>query len=225
MLKRLLRGLGMSLAAVALVALIPTTSRADLIQNGSFEIGPNPGGHLTLSAGSTAISGWTVVGAGLKPDENIDYIGATWVASDGNRSLDLNGYYKTGGIQQGFDTVVGQSYLVQFDMAGNPDGGPLLKKMRVSAIGAATQFDDFSFKVTDKTREAMGWTTMEWTFVADDTYTILQFMSTVTGQNLDAWGPALDNVRVSAVPVPGAVLLGVMGLGLAKWRLRRRNMA
>ncbi len=221
--KTAMRCFGWSLVVMAWIAIAPISSRADLIQNGSFEDSlRNPGGHLTLNAGSTDITGWTVVGAGLESGENIDYIGTTWVASDGSRSLDLNGYYKTGGIQQGLDTTIGQAYLITFDMAGNPGNGPTIKTMRVSAIGAAAQWGDFSFDITGKTTKAMGWTTMDWTFVADASYTTLQFMSTVTG-SLDAWGPALDNVRVSAVPVPGAALLGVMGLGLARWNLRRRE--
>ena len=225
MMKAVWKCFGLSLTAMALAAVTPISAQADLIQNGSFEVGPSPGAHLTLSAGSTAIAGWTVVGAGLKSSEDIDYIGTTWVASDGSRSLDLNGYYKTGGIEQGFDTMIGQAYLVTFDMAGNPDPCPTVKTMQVSAIGAATQAADFSFDITGRSRTAMGWTTMEWTFIADAPYTTLQFMSTVSGEGLDAWGPALDNVHVSAVPVPGAALLGVMGLGLAKWKLHRRRTA
>lgn len=217
------RALALSLAVMALVGITPALSRADLIQNGSFELGPNPGGHLTLGAGSTAITGWTVVGAGLESGENIDYIGTTWVASHGSRSLDLNGYYKTGGIEQGFNTTVGKTYRVTFDMAGNPDPRPVVKTMQVSAIGHTTQSGDFSFDITGKSRTAMGWETMEWEFVADAPYTTLRFMSTVTGANVDAWGPALDNVRVT--PVPGAALLAFAGLGVAKWRLRRRETA
>lgn len=220
--KFFLKAYGLSLV-MAIVIISPASSRADLIQNGSFELGPNPGGHLTLDAGSTAITGWTVVGAGLESGENIDYIGTTWVASDGGRSLDLNGYYKTGGIEQGFNTTIGETYRVTFDMAGNPDQGPTIKTMQVSAIGATTQSEDFSFDITGKSRTAMGWETMTWEFVADASYTTLQFMSTVTGDNVDAWGPALDNVRVT--PVPGAALLAIAGLGFAKWRLRRRGAA
>ncbi len=218
--KFFLKAYGLSLV-MAIVIISPGSSRADLIQNGSFELGPNPGTHTTLAAGSTVITGWTVVGAGLESDENIDYIGTTWGASDGSRSLDLNGFYKTGGIEQGFNTTVGETYRVTFDMAGNPDQGPTIKTMQVSAIGNTTQSADFAFDITGKSRAAMGWETMQWTFVADAPYTSLRFLSTVTGDGVDAWGPALDNVHVT--PVPGAALLALAGLGVARWKLRRRR--
>ncbi len=221
--KTVLRSFGLSLAVMALVMVAPASSRADLIQNGSFEIGSAPGGHLPLDAGSHAITGWTVVSAGSKGEDAIDYIGTTWDASHGSRSLDLNGYYNTGGIEQGFNTTVGKTYRVTFDMAGNPDPRPIVKTMQVSAIGTTTQSEDFSFDITGKSRTAMGWETMDWTFTADASYTTLRFMSTVTGAGVDAWGPALDNVRVT--PVPGAAILAVAGLGLARWKLRRRGTA
>lgn len=35
----------------------------------------------------------------------------------------------------------------------------------------------------------------------------------------------MDNFTYSVVPVPGAILLGILGLGTAGWRLRRHKMA
>jgi choice-of-anchor C domain-containing protein len=193
---------------------------ADLIQNGSFEVGPAPGTHITLPEGSTAIDNWTVIGSGITiAADTIDYIGTTWVASDGRRSLDLNGYFGTGGVEQALSTTPGNTYVVTFDMAGNPDNGPTIKTMDVSAIGTTTQTQGFSFDITGKTRSNMGWTSMQWSFVADAPVTTLQFMSTVTGDQ-NAWGPALDNVSI--VPVPGAVLLGMLGLSVAGVKLRKR---
>jgi len=61
----------------------------------------------------------------------IDYVGTYWLASQGNRSLDLNGTPGVGGVAQTFDTVPDQTYHVQFDMAGHFSG--LLQEMRVSA--------------------------------------------------------------------------------------------
>lgn len=203
----------------AVCAFMPMPVSADMVQNGSFESGPDPGTHITLPEGSTAIDNWTVIGSGLTVAvDSIDYIGTTWVASDGNRSLDLNGYYGTGGVEQVISTIPGNTYLVAFDMAGNPDNGPTIKTMDVIAIGSTTQSQSFSFDITGKTRSSMGWTPMQYTFVADAASTTLQFMSTVTGSN-NAWGPALDNVSV--VPVPGAVLLGLIGLTGAGVKLRR----
>ena len=37
------------------------------------------------------------------------------------------------------------------------------------------------------------------------------------------WDPAIDNIRVSAVPVPAAVWLFASGLGLLGWMKRGRS--
>ena len=71
--------------ALALAAALCGAAHAAPFQNGSFETGPTPGGYVTLSAGDTQITGWTVTG------DSVDYIGSYWPAADGSRSLDLSG--------------------------------------------------------------------------------------------------------------------------------------
>lgn len=184
---------------------------ANLIQNGSFEIGPNPGSFLTLGNGSTAIDNWVVT------EDNIDYVGTFWQSSDGNRSLDLGGF-QAGAIAQTFNTTVGQNYLVTFDLAGNTEGSPTIKTMRVEAAG---QFADFTFDVTGKDGSNMGWTPQSWEFTATDAQTTLEFK----GLDDTNAGPALDNVAVTAedtvvpepepIPEPITILgsLTVLGFG------------
>ena len=181
---------------------------ANLIQNGSFEtatVNPNPGDFIRLDAGSTAITGWTV------SQGTIDYIGTYWQASEGSRNLDLSGA-NAGGIQQTFNTTVGGTYRVTFDLAGNPTGNPTIKEMRVSAGGNSA---DFSFDITGKSPSNMGWVSKSWDFTANSTTTTLEFIGL---GNSDA-GAALDNVSVIAVPEPSSMLgllgLGVLGIGSA----------
>jgi len=199
---------------IAVCALIAVPVRADMILNGSFEEGDSipAGSFLTLNPGSEAIDDWTVIGKGVKV---IDYIGGYWQAADGVRSLDLNGNPGPGGVTQVISTNIDDTYLVTFSMAGNPDGGPVIKTMDVSAIGTTTQTATFTFNTTGKSKTNMGWTQYDWTFVADADLTTLQFMST-TGT---AYGPALD--MVSVVPIPAAVLIGMLGLGVAGLKLRK----
>jgi len=194
--------------------LIASEAYGDLIVNGSFEAASvNPGPFVELWSGNTSITGWTVIG------ESIHYVGTAWVASEGSRSLDLDGgYTMSGGIQQTFSTTPGLQYLVSFDMAGNYAGAPTIKPMRVSADA---QWQDFTFDITGRSANDMGWTPYTWSFTADDTSATLAFRSLTV---ISDYGPALDNVCVTTVPVPvpGAALLGVLGLGYSGWRLKRR---
>ena len=188
-------------------ALIVTPVQAtNLIQNGSFETATvNPGPFLQLNAGSTVITGWTV------SQGSIDYIGTLWQASNGVRSVDLAGS-GNGKIEQTFNTTIGTTYRVTFDLAGNPNASPIIKDMRVSAGGSSA---DFSFNTTGKSNSNMGWLSKSWDFTANSTTTTLEFIGL---GNSDA-GAALDNVSVIAVPEPSSMLgllgLGVLGIGSA----------
>jgi choice-of-anchor C domain-containing protein len=211
---------------IAVAVMASTPAKANLLVNGSFETGPNPGSFTNLASGSTAVTGWTVSFG------NIDYIGSLWVASDGSRSLDLEGSAGTcslnppncpGGIAQSFSTVAGQQYMVTFDMAGNLLNIPIIKTLTVSAAG---QSQNFSFNTTGHTTSNMGWANDSWTFTATGSTTTLEFDtadSPATG-----WGPALDNVSVTAfgstVPEPStSVLIGIGLIAFTGYRMHRKQ--
>jgi choice-of-anchor C domain-containing protein len=184
--------IGIKRYIVAVVASVITTvgfaapALAAAFTNGSFENGTDPGSFTNIVApNNTTITGWNVSSG------NLDYIGTYWTASNGVRSLDLSGTTQ-GAIQQTFDTVAGHTYLVAFDMAGNPDGTPLVKTMTVDVGGPATPY---SFDTTGMTKSSMGWQTMTYWFTAAGPSTTLTFTSTTAG----SFGPALDNVVLTDV--------------------------
>ena len=163
-------------------------------QNGSFEVGTGPGAaFITLGNGdNTSITGWTVIRG------DIDYIGGYWQASNGVRSLDLIGDQFVGGVQQTFDTIPGATYLVSFDMAGNPAGGPTIRPLVVTVAGNT---QSFTFDITGATLSNMNWTPHQFTFVATGTTETIQFVSDLTGDpTACCYGAALDNVQVVALP-------------------------
>ena len=119
---------------VVLVGL-SAVANATLIYNGSFESGNNPPTtwYRALNAGSTDIDGWSISGDTTAVPV-VDWIGAGyWQAADGQMSLDLAG--KDNGVvftTTSFDTIIGQTYLLTFWMAGNPNDGDKLKKLLVN---------------------------------------------------------------------------------------------
>jgi choice-of-anchor C domain-containing protein len=174
-------------AVTAVAAPAPKEEPKNLLVNGSFEDGPDPGQFTSLDDGSTDIKGWVVTRG------QIDYIGTHWQHADGKRSLDLGGSPGFGGVKQTFKTRKGQKYKVTFSLAGNPGGGVAEKKLGVKAAGKE---EFFTFDTTGKSQEAMGWVTKTWEFTAEGAETTLELYDAMTDDPFA--GPALDNVSVVA---------------------------
>jgi choice-of-anchor C domain-containing protein len=211
------------IAALA-ATLFATAAHAAPFQNGSFDVGAPATFVFDVPAGSTQIPGWTVsVGS-------VDWITNNWTSSHGTSSLDLVGSLGVGGIQQTFDTVPGTTYVVAFDLAGNPGGLPVVKPLTVTA---GTVTSSFTFDTTGRTGAAMGWARQTFSFVASGATSTITFTSDVRGQGgSNNAGAALDNVTITAVgvagpaaPIPlpwahlGAALLVLLGAaGIARRR-------
>jgi len=187
-----------ALALITALSAVAVHASPSLITNGGFESSTFTGGFATYGAGSTALTGWTIGGAG------VDLINSLWQPAAGSYSLDLSGP-NSGTISQTFSTVVGQLYHVSFDMAGNPVGPDKSKMLMVSLSG--TPF--YTFDSTGKTLTNMGWTTKGFDFIAAGTSSTLAFASL----NASAYGPALDNISVSAVPEPETYAMLLAGRG------------
>ena len=189
---------------------------AATIVNGSFEDPDVTDPFATFTAGSTAITGWTV-GFG-----SVDVVDTLWIAQDGNQAVDLDGSAVGSIFQTITDLIVGTSYTISFYMSGNPDGPPPVKTMDVS-VGANTA--GYSFDMANGNAETGVWELNTFTFTAAATSEVLTFAST-TGGNF--YGAALDNVSiapsVSPVPRPAGGLMLIGGLaGLAALRRKRKQ--
>jgi choice-of-anchor C domain-containing protein len=185
---RLLTGLFFLLAGVLTYAADDKQDKeANLIVNGSFEEGTEPGeqGWKPLDKGSKDIKGWEVTRG------QIDYISSYWEHADGKRSIDLHGSPGYGGIKQTFKTKKGQKYRLNFALAGNPVGTIAEKKLGVKV---GDKEEEFLFNTEGKTTTDMGWATQVLDFTATDSETTLEFYTLMKED--PNYGPALDNVSV-----------------------------
>ena len=177
-------------AALALVASMSLAGSAFAFtgaSNGSFEDGTFTTDPFdTLVPGDTALTGWTIESG------SVDWIGSYWPASQGSRSIDLTGV-DAGAISQTLTTTIGNTYVVTFDLSGNPAGPPTIKTLTVGATGAPTTAYTFDTAAAGNTLADMKWVSQTYTFLATNTSSVLTFTSTTDG----FWGPALDNVTVT----------------------------
>lgn len=101
-------------------ASVNASGATNLLTNGSFEAPVVPvGGFTNFNTGSTAITGWTVVGP------QVSVVSGSYVsecckfpASDGSQWLDLTGDTANSmeGVEQSVATVAGKSYDLTFDV-------------------------------------------------------------------------------------------------------------
>jgi choice-of-anchor C domain-containing protein len=160
----------------------------NLVKNGSFEEGPDPGMFLSLNPDSKEIKDWVVTRG------QVDYVGNFWTAADGKRCLDLHGSPGYGGVKQTIKTKKGQKYKVTFSATVNPDAQVKKKKL---GVRAGDRKETFTLEVTGNSGAAMGWEAKEWVFTADADETELEIYTLETED--PNCGPALDNVAVVAV--------------------------
>jgi choice-of-anchor C domain-containing protein len=203
-----------SSAAVAVAGIVLMGSfnfaAANLVIDGGFELPSITGTFTTYNPG--AMGGWTVVSG------SVDLIHNYWQPAEGTQSLDTAGNI-SGKIQQTIATTIGTTYRLTFDMSGNPDGNPTIKSLFVT-FGSVSQ--TFNFDTTGITRANMGWTAMSWDVVATSSSSLLSFQDS----GGTAYGSALDNVSLVAVPEPATVVAGALLLlpfGASLLRIVRKN--
>jgi choice-of-anchor C domain-containing protein len=159
------------------------------LTNGSFENGTfadNGSGFQQLNAGDTSIDSWTVGG------NSVDWISTYWPAQDPAMSIDLSGA-DAGSLSQTFETTIGNTYTVSFQLSGNPEGPPTVKTLEVSATGGTVGL--YSYDVSGNDLATMNWRAETYSFLATSASTTLSFVSTTSGP----YGPALDNVVVTEI--------------------------
>lgn len=203
----------------AVLSAVPACAQ-NLITNGSFEQGNyswNGSNGESLSTGSTAITGWTVIEAELAPIKNGDAYGM--VAEDGDISLDLTGYHDSspyGGVEQSLGTTIGQGYVLQF-YVGVLNGGSIYQSP--NSVDAIINSSDVGTFTNSSTASGQQWALETYRFTAASASTTIGLIghSSGGGQYI-----GLDNVSLEAVPEPsGLVLAAGSILGLLGFRRRR----
>lgn len=208
------------LVAAVLAVSAGAVQAANLLTNGSFESGAFVNqGNDTMSpiAGSTAITGWTVV------TDTTAWIGPTnpfgLSASDGSYFLDLTNYTPGApfaGVSQTITTVAGATYELSFDLGastywGRPDG------LTASAAGTSANF------VAPSTGTNNDWyhETMQFVATSGSTTIVLQGTSGYNYIGLD--NASVVFVSGPQVPEPSSGILAALGLavvGLLAYRRR-----
>jgi len=172
-------------------------AQTNLLVNGGFET-PTVSRFTTFIAPSSFL-GWTVASGG------VDIVADSFYATaSGIQSLDLNSVV-SGSIVQNVTTTPRQVYRVSFAFAANPlpDSpsfpSPVIKQMEVRWDGIV--LGALAHNSTGHTATDVGWHDYTLSVVGTGANT-LSFASLTPGSA----GPALDNVRIVAVPEPSACL-------------------
>ena len=232
-----MKALRLALCAPVIFAALAAQARANLITNGSFEEPVVPvGGFTNFLAGSTAITGWTVVGVDSSVvSTSFKQLGITFNAEQGNQWIDLAGVTSnsmSSGVSQTVATTIGDSYLLTFYVGSTTDAGhttffPSTVDLSIDG-GARVHYTNTDTPPTT----FVDWKLFTVDFMATSSTTNLQFLN---GDASNNFVTALDNIQLvdvsSAAPVPepstlalSSVMFGVLGVAWSWRRTRRRDI-
>lgn len=193
------------------------------VANGGFETvaGTVPtNGFLTLAAGSTALTGWTI-GSVVPGMSSIDVVDKGYFVppAGGNYIVDLVGTPGAGSISQNLFLTPGQ-YKLDFDYAGNFSSGDPFKAAYVQTGNSFSVVVDFGTPGSLPIGGTPNWHHASYVFDAIvPPPTTLAFTNIAGGQFS---GVLLDNVSVTSVPEPESYALMLAGLFMMGGMARRR---
>jgi hypothetical protein len=118
-------------------------------------------------------------------------------------------------IRQRFETVAGQSYVVEVAPRGGSAG---VRTALTSATGGVTQTS--TFDTAGQSSGALGWRTYAYSFVANGTPTTMVFADLDGG----AQASALVPVTVAELPEPAIWAMMVFGFFGLSFAVRRRDI-
>lgn len=193
---------------------------ANLIVNGSFESPLVPVGSFTnYPGGSTAITGWTVVGVdSAVTSGSFVQSGITFQAQDGAQWIDMAGVTSnnpTSGVTQTFPTSPGVVYEVAFYVGSARDGRFFDASTVDLTINGGPRVSYFNPATPSTMLDWKPFSTM---------FTATGASSTITFQNGSAANnflSGLDNVSVEAIPEP--ISLALVGCAIGAACLRRNR--
>jgi Protein of unknown function (DUF642) len=214
--------------ATAVVGVSGGAHAANLVTNGSFEapsiVASN--NYALYSTGSSAVTGWTMLGL---PGESVQLTPDTYLglkASDGRQWVDLTGItgYNKGVLSNTIAVVPGSTYTLAFDVGNYLPFGASTVGVSISG-GAEQLFTNTSLAVT--ATNPMNWASFSMTWVATGSTANLSFLGRANGALSNGSGIGLDNVRFDLAPVPEPhsawlLLAGLPMLGIWRRRTSRR---
>jgi choice-of-anchor C domain-containing protein len=164
---------------------------APALADGGFEAPQVPASAFIRYGAGSVIGPWRV------SQGSVDLTGPNfWQSADGRQSLDLEGS-EPGTVEQRFPTRPGGCYTVLFALAGNPDGGPTVKRgwVRVAqhTLGHPTVQKNFVFNTAGRSRANMGYVQQRFRFRALAPSATVSLASTTGG----GYGPVIDAVTVT----------------------------
>ncbi len=160
----------------------------NLLLNGGLEPGDGfPYQEAFDSFGTGPLGPWSVSGNG------VDVVGpGVVVAAQGRQMVDLNGNNGEGGpseLSQVVQTSPGRRYLLEFQMAGNPNGEPVVKRL-IAGVSAVSQ--TFEFDTTGRSNDALGWQKMSLEATVCEPNAKVFLRSLTEGKR----GPNIDEIRL-----------------------------